>query len=141
MWMLLEADHAEMPGAGRRGRGLGTTESKAARQEPPVEVPAELTEEIPAGSLDSREPSPAIIGGSREVSVYLHPGRIKVGKLDLRAAAEQFSLSSASVYADMDQAEAANRGRSGFLLDISEACSGPDGSAIEPGVRFAERLR
>jgi len=77
--------------------------------------------------------------GAGEVRIFMHPGRLDLGVVDLDRADAQFDLRAARAFGSLDEAEPACAGLSGFLLQLSKAGSRP--SDAVPAVLFVERLR
>ena len=77
---------------------------------------------------------------SQEVRVFMHPGRLELGVVDLARADTQFDLREARTFGSLEEAEPACAGRSGFLLQLTTGGS-RRGDAVPASVLFVERLR
>ena len=74
-----------------------------------------------------------------QVRLYMHPGRLALGAIDLERADEQFDLGTARVFASLAEAEPACASSTGFLLEVCGAAR--NGSLADGAVLFVERLR
>jgi hypothetical protein len=82
-----------------------------------------------------------IAPGDREVRIYMHPGRMALGRVDLERADEQFDLEAAESFASLDEAEPACEGRAGFLLELRDVTRNGAGADRSVAVLFVEGLR
>jgi hypothetical protein len=77
---------------------------------------------------------------SLKVRVFMCPGRIEIGVMDLRQAAEQFDLGRARGFDSLSEADPVCGRSTGFLLEV---CGGDNRSQVRsaPKLLFVERLR
>jgi hypothetical protein len=85
--------------------------------------------------------SAKVAPGDREVCIYMHPGRMAVGRVDLERADEQFDLEAAESFTSLDEAEPACEGRTGFLLELRDVTANGGGDDSSVAVLFVEGLR
>jgi hypothetical protein len=95
---------------------------------------------VSTGSTNGNDAASLARAGAREVRIFMHPGRLDLGVVDLDRADAQFELGTARAFGSLDEAEPACAGRSGFLLQLLTMGS-RSRDVVPASVLFVERLR
>ena len=116
---------------------MWTLLSEAAQRNHNGDHAPSVVESRPANGSDT---AALLSDRSQEVRVFMHPGRLELGVVDLARADTQFDLRAARAFGSLEEAEPACAGRSGFLLQLTTEDS-RRGDAVPASVLFVERLR
>ena len=138
MWTLLSA-------AAQRARNGDQTQlpldvDNGQPLERPVATNGSHASPIPPRSANGGVAAALATGTLQEIRVFIHPGRLDLGVVDLDRAHAQFDLGTARAFGSLEEAEPACAGRSGFLLQLSKPGRRPS-DAVPASVLFVERLR
>jgi hypothetical protein len=87
------------------------------------------------------KPSGITLAEEGDAQIFMHPGRMPVGRVSFARLGVQFDLEGPEVFPTIDAAEADNVGVAGFLLVLDGRIIDAAGNTHAGGVLFCRRLR